>query len=438
MKIQMLAGAAMAALIGIAVPVSAASPSYPSNAKSVAPSADRAVAAFYASRNNAPLWLSGANLEAANQFVAALERAPLDGLANGPDLAARARMLIARGQAGDAGAKAEAERLLSSAWVNYATALRSPMAGMSYADNWVKPRSLTAGQILASAAAAHSLSRHVAEVSAVNPVYSALRDAAWSAAQANGGALDPRVITSLDRARVSPFQNRYIMVDAASARLFMIEDGRIADVMKVIVGKPGQETQTPMVASTIYYATLNPYWHVTDGLVRELIAPNVMKQGAKYLSERGYQLFDRYGDDAQQIDPASVDWPAVAAGRQNIEVRQLPGPANSMGQMKFGFANPYDIYLHDTPRKELFSQADRDLSHGCIRLEDAPRLARWLVGRDPSGSSEAPEQHVALRSPVPIYVTYLTAHAENGGLAFADDIYGRDASAASMQVASLR
>jgi L,D-transpeptidase YcbB len=107
-----------------------------------------------------------------------------------------------------------------------------------------------------------------------------------------------------------------------------------------------------------------------------------------------------------------------------------------MGRVKFGFPNAYDIYLHDTPSKDLFAQDDRDLSHGCIRLQDAERLARWMLGHDPEAVSKAPEQNVALPTPVPIYVTYLTAQARDGQLSFVDDIYGRDAQA--MQVAALR
>jgi len=120
-----------------------------------------------------------------------------------------------------------------------------------------------------------------------------------------------------------------------------------------------------------------------------------------------------------------------------VRVRQLPGPANSMGHVKIGFPNATDIYLHDTPVKEAFAQDDRNLSHGCVRLEDAPRLARWLLGREPLKSGDAPEQNVELPTPVPIYITYLTARADGGQLSFVDDVYGRD-SGAAMQVASLR
>jgi murein L,D-transpeptidase YcbB/YkuD len=132
-------------------------------------------------------------------------------------------------------------------------------------------------------------------------------------------------------------------------------------------------------------------------------------------------------NDDTLLDPAKVDWKAVAAGRETVRVRQLPGPANSMGQLKIGFPNAQDIYLHDTPVKTAFNSDDRGLSHGCIRLEDAERLGRWLLGRDPQATSSAPEQHALLPTPVPIFVTYLTAQVRDGQIAFVDDIYGRDA-----------
>jgi murein L,D-transpeptidase YcbB/YkuD len=433
----MLAGVACAALTILAAPASAAtSPEMPARTVMINASADQAVSAFYASRGNAPFWLrSGADSSAARELVGALERAPLDGLSSGPALAAEAQALLARAQSGDPASLAQADRFLSTAWVLYAQALQTPPAGMTYADNWVAPRRDTPGQILARAAAAPSLAAYVRTVSNVNPLYAQLRDAAWSNMQSNGGQVDPRVLASLDRARDMPFQNRYVMVDTAGAKLYMIEDGRIAGSMKVIVGKSDPSTQTPMLASTIYYATLNPYWHVTPELVRSLIAKNVLDQGLGYLKSKGYQVLSPSGE---MLDPAKVDWHAVAAGQQSVQVRQLPGPANSMGRMKFGFANAADIYLHDTPSKDLFAQDDRSLSHGCVRLEDAEALGRWLLQRDPQAVSSDPELNVPLPTPVPIYVTYLTAQANGGQLSFTDDVYGRDARGATRVVAALR
>jgi len=166
-----------------------------------------------------------------------------------------------------------------------------------------------------------------------------------------------------------------------------------------------------------------------------MIAHNVLSQGPGYLNAHGYQLLSGFGDDPQVLSAGDVDWKAVADGTAQVRVRQLPGPGNSMGHLKFGFANDAGIFLHDTPKKELFASDDRDLSNGCIRLEDAERLGRWLLGRDPSTDSSDPEQHVLLPSPVPVYVTYLTAQAADGRLTYADDVYGRDS---AKELAALR
>ncbi|MGN6059263.1 MAG: L,D-transpeptidase family protein [Sphingomicrobium sp.] len=441
MKKWILAGAASAALTAMPVPALAAAaattPELPAPGSTYGGAADQAVSAFYASRGGAPLWLrGGAQSDAATALMGVLQKAALDGLPSGPALALQAQSLMARASTGDSAALAQADRILSNAWVLYVDALQRPPAGMTYVDKWVAPRRLTPAQILAVAAAQPSLASYVRRMSDVNPVYAQLRDVAWNTMQANGGAVDPRVLTSLERVRDMPFQKRYIIVDAAGAKLYMIEDGQIAGTMKVIVGKAGASTQTPMLASTIYYATLNPYWHVGPELVRSLIAKNTLDQGLGYLKSHGYQVMPADPNDDTLLDPAKEDWHAVAEGRETVRVRQLPGPANSMGHLKFGFANADDIYLHDTPVKTAFNTDDRDLSHGCIRLEDAERLGRWLLGHDPEPTSNEPEQHDLLPTPVPIYLTYLTAQVQNGQLAFVDDIYGRDAQRLA-QIASM-
>lgn len=218
------------------------------------------------------------------------------------------------------------------------------------------------------------------------------------------GTVAPQLyVDSLPNAQI-PLRGRYILVDAASARLYMIEDGRVRDSMKVIVGKP--ESPTPELRSVINYETLNPYWHVSEDLTRNLIAANVLKQGKTYLTDRGYQVVSKWAPDAEVIPPESVDWEAVAAGREKILVRQLPGPANSLGNYKFDLPDGDGIYLHDTPKKELFALDARNLSHGCVRLEDARKLAQWLLGKDPPPGSR-PEEHVLLPKPVPITISYL-------------------------------
>jgi murein L,D-transpeptidase YcbB/YkuD len=431
----MLAGAVCAALTILCAPATAQTTPPQRAPAQFSSTVDQAVSALYASRQGAPLWLRNGAGNAAHDLIGMLHRAPLDGLAGGPSFAAAPQALIGRAQAGDPEALERADRLLSTAWVLYVQALQRPPADMTYADKWAKPRRDTPYDTLARTSAAPSLPAYVHSVSAVNPIYEQLRDVAWAQMQTNGGQIDSRVRTSLDRIRTNPFQKRYVVVDAGAARLYMIENDRIVDSMKVIVGKPS--AQTPILASVIYYTTLNPYWNVPPDLVQKLTAQRVLEQGFSYLKTRGYQVITKYGDDAELIDPAKVDWKAIADGRETVAVRQLPGPANSMGHMKFGFPNAADIYLHDTPERNLFGESNRNLSNGCIRLEDAGRFARWLLGHDPVANSNEPEQHLLLPQPVPIYLTYLTAQASGGELSFVDDVYGLDTQRGE-EVATLR
>ena len=223
------------------------------------------------------------------------------------------------------------------------------------------------------------------------------------------GSIAPQMyVDSLPGAQI-PQHGRFVLVDAASARLYMIEDGRVQDSMKVIVGKP--DTPTPALKDVLNYETINPYWHVTPDLTRTLIAANVLKQGPSYLTQHGYQILSGWGPDAHTIAPESVDWNAVAAGTAQVYVRELPGPANSLGHYKFELPHGDGIYLHDTPRKELFAQDQRALSHGCVRLEDAEKLARWLLGKDPPQATP-PEEHVLLPKPVPITISYLDPRSQ--------------------------
>lgn len=223
------------------------------------------------------------------------------------------------------------------------------------------------------------------------------------------GSIAPQLYVDSVAGAQIPLHGRYVLVDAASARLYMIEDGHVQDSMRVIVGK--RETPTPALRDVINYETLNPYWHVPADLTRTLIAANVLKQGPSYLAQHGYQVVSAFGQAAQVLSPDSVDWKAVAAGDAAIYVRELPGPANSLGHFKFDLPHGEGIYLHDTPKKELFAEDQRDLSHGCVRLEDAQRLARWLLGKDPPAAS-VPEENVLLPRPVPITISYLDPRSQ--------------------------
>ena len=236
------------------------------------------------------------------------------------------------------------------------------------------------------------------------------------------------LMINMERARRLPAPGelkRHIIVDAGSAKVLMYDNDTLVDSIRAVVGS--NETQTPMMAALIRYANVNPYWNVPPELVTSLIAPNVLKQGMTYLKDRRYEVLADWSDEAQAIDPTTIDWPAVAEGRKVIRVRQLPGGGNSMGQVKFMMPNDFGIYLHDTPNKALFAEEDRWISNGCIRVEDAQRLAGWLMGGLPRSPDPDRPLRVNMPEPVPVYITYLTAAATPTGIAFRNDPYKRDA-----------
>jgi murein L,D-transpeptidase YcbB/YkuD len=235
----------------------------------------------------------------------------------------------------------------------------------------------------------------------------------------------------MDRLRMLPATGRYVLVNAAAQRLEMIDNGRVVDQMKVVVGKA--KNPTPVMAAFIRYAALNPYWEVPPDLAAERIAPNVVNEGLGYLKKHGYVVLSDWGATPQTIDPSTVDWKAVADGTIQIRVRQNPGPYNAMGRMKFMFPNREGVYLHDTPDKQLLQEAARLFSGGCVRLEDAPRLSKWMFGETLNPKGAGPDERVDLDKPIPVYIAYLTAMPEDGRIAFYDDIYGRDQAALAEQ-----
>ena len=246
-----------------------------------------------------------------------------------------------------------------------------------------------------------------------------------------GGAHYEHVLMiNMERARRLPAPGelkRHIVVDAGSAMVFMYENGALVDSMRAIVG--ANETQTPMMAALIRYANVHPYWNVPPSLNVKLVAPRVLEQGLGYLSERKYEVFADWAENAPQLDPASVDWQAVKDGRLAVRIGRRPGPGNSMGDIKFMMPNDLGIYLHDTPDKSVFAKGERWVSNGCVRLEDAHRMAAWLFGAMPKGGDSDVEERVELSAPVPVFVTYLTAEARGDDVLFRADRYHRDAPA---------
>ncbi|QPQ55248.1 L,D-transpeptidase family protein [Allosphingosinicella flava] len=383
------------------------------------------IRAFYKARDYRPLWIRGGALRPeAAQLLEIIRNADLDGL-DPTDYKPRAiASLIEDARGGSPGALAEAEIRLSQALADYARdAARPARVDVHYVDANLAPVRPSRRDILDGAAAAPSLKAHLDTIGWMHPLYGKLR-----AALAHGGlnGAQRRVLRlNLERARALPArQDRYVLVDAAAQRLYLYENGRERDSMRVIVGKESQ--QTPMMAGYIRYTMVNPYWNVPPDLVAERIAPHVLSDGLSYLDSRGYEILSDWSAAPRVVDPATIDWRAVSNGGVQLRVRQKPGPYNAMGRMKFMFPNDLGVYLHDTPDKDIFGNSDRRASAGCVRLEDAPRLARWLFGKPLTVPRGGTEQQVNLPRPVPVYITYMTAGPEKDRIAFRKDIYGRD------------
>jgi murein L,D-transpeptidase YcbB/YkuD len=391
-----------------------------------------------AAHDRAPSWFADGEPRAALGLIDLLVTSRIDGL-DPSQFDIRALQRAVRRAADKPAARAAADAALTEAFVRYVGALRAvnPSREWTIVDRETVPGRPDAAAMLRQAAQGGSLEGFVAAMPWMHESYAGLRRALVEAEQGGDLATAARLRLNLDRARLLPGAEtpRYVLVNAAAQRLYLYENGKVVDWMRVIVGKATQPT--PMMAALIRYTAVNPYWNLPDDLVAERIAPHVVKEGLPYLKAQGYVVLSDWTDEAKRVDPATIDWAAVLAGRTEIRMRQNPGPANAMGRMKFMFPNAAGVYLHDTPNKELLNAPARLASAGCVRLEDAPRLARWLYGRPlVVTKGMKPEQHVDLERPVPVYLAYLTAVPNGGQIVTYDDIYGRDRTGGDARLAA--
>jgi murein L,D-transpeptidase YcbB/YkuD len=427
---SLLLVAAAVASAALATPAAAQAPRGPYDISVALKGADidsREIRQFYQARGFRPLWVRGNQLAPeAFRLLELIDSAGLDGVEPRRLRPAKLEAALRRADDGSPGDLARAEVALSEAFANYVQATRRPHAPeIRYESEALAPVVPTKKAALDAAAAAPSLTGYFQTMAWMHPLYAQLREAL-----ANPNIdhdQDALLRVNMERVRAIPANpsDRYVLVDAASSRLWMYENGKVRDTMRVVVGKSDQ--QTPMLAGFIRHAITNPYWNVPPDLVQTRIAPAVLKEGLGHLKVNRYEILSDWTDKATVLSPSSIDWRAVAAGRRELRVRQLPGKTNSMGMAKFMFPNDLGIYLHDTPDKHLMKRADRQLSSGCVRLEDATRFARWLFKKPLVAPSAKPEQTVNLPEPVPVYITYLTAMPEAGRIAYRSDIYRRDA-----------
>ncbi len=227
------------------------------------------------------------------------------------------------------------------------------------------------------------------------------------------------------------FGARYILVNIPSFRMSVIENGKPVIESNVVVGR--QERQTPTFTANMAYLVLSPKWYVPRSIAVKDKLPK-LRRNPYALAGQGIRVYNSAG---QQINPGAVNWSAVGAGNFNYQLRQDAGPRNALGGIKFMFPNPYNVYLHDTPSRSLFSRSQRTFSSGCIRISNPVELAEYLLKHDPKWSKDAiktaaasgKQRVVTLPQQIPVYLLYWTVWAdENGDIQFRDDIYQRDKS----------
>jgi murein L,D-transpeptidase YcbB/YkuD len=417
-------------MLGVAASLAAAPAMFaaPAHAATMAVPQGQGVDDFYAIRQHQPLWYqNGQPTAAAQALLALLNTASVDGIDPEGFKVDDIRKAMKRASKGHADDVAKADMLLSTAFASYVRQLKNPpVTGLQYIDPALRLGPPSPLKALQDAARAPSLTNYVATMGWMNPEYVQLRRALMTG-QYNGDKQRAILAINLQRARILPTdQKRYLVVNTATQRLYMYEGDKLADSMKVVVGQERPDRKTPTMAGYLYYAALNPYWNVPPDLVWDDVGKYVDEYGLSYLKSRGYEVLSDWSDNATPVDPSTIDWKAVEDGSVQIRVRQLPGKENFLGKVKYNFTNPYGVYLHDTPRKELLDKDQRLFSGGCIRLEDADRLGRWLFGHQLQATSDDPEIKVKLDQPIPVYVVYMTAVPNGSSITYMDDVYGWD------------
>jgi murein L,D-transpeptidase YcbB/YkuD len=390
------------------------------------------VADFYRARGGRPLWLSPTSGNAARDLLQLLATAQADNLNPNRYRVGNLSKAVNAASTGNPAAVQRAETMLSQAFVAYVRdTRRDPNVGIIYVDSELKPGPPAPRALLEAAASAPSLTDYVDQMRWMSPIYTQLRQAIASRMYLT--EQQRRVLAvNLERARALPAGgHRDVIINPAAQRLYMYENGVVVDQMRVVAGRPDPIAQTPMMSAYIRYAALNPYWNSPADITAKRLAPTILKEGRAYFKNRGYELLSDWSDHARVINPMSIDWRAVAAGRVQARLRQKPGPANSMGKMKFMFPNAQGIWLHDTPEKEKLDEAARLASNGCVRLADAPRFGQWLFGYRLKPQGARPEQKVLLPKPIPLYISYLTAVPSGTSITYLDDMYGRDSAQGS-------
>lgn len=243
----------------------------------------------------------------------------------------------------------------------------------------------------------------------------------------NGPKADTeKLLHNIERLRWLPrnLGTRHVFVNQAAYEAQVVENGRTVWESRVIVGKP--LTQTSVFNDEMEYVVFNPSWGVPPSIIRNEYLPR-LRRDPGYLDRIGFKVVNQ---DGKVVPSRSVSW-ASYGSKVPFGVHQPPGEDNALGEIKFLFPNKHDIYMHDTPNRDLFERDVRAFSHGCVRVQNPREFAAVILGWTPEDVAAhietASSETVKLKDKLPVHLAYFTAWPDAGGqMRYFKDIYGRD------------
>lgn len=245
-----------------------------------------------------------------------------------------------------------------------------------------------------------------------------------------------QIAVNMERMRWMPkhMGDKYVVVNIPSAMLWAVEGGKVALEMPVIVGKP--ERPTPIFRSEITGMRFNPDWTIPPTIKRKDILPKI-REDAGFLYSRNIALSTVRDGKRVTIDPASIDWSTISSRElHQIDMVQIPGENNPLGQYRVLMPNIHNVYLHDTSNPEMFDKPGRAFSSGCMRMKEPGKMAEFILHTQPGWNAERINKSVAsqrrtdvpIEARIPVYTVYYSAWLDKTGeIIYGSDIYGRDA-----------
>ena len=429
-------------------------------AGSAASAADRedraALAQFYAARQHGPLWVSAAGLTpAAQAVIAELRRADDWGLEASafqlPNGSPSPGSELSHAQG------AQWESALSLAVLKYARHARGSRADPATLSKFLdrKPPLLDPRQVMEAIAKADAPDAYLRSLHPQHPQFEALRQkylalrggpappadrdgasAGAKSAQARPAALAPapsarKLLVNLEEWRWMPetLGDFYIWVNIPEFTLRVVKGGNIIHAERVVVGK--RDTPTPVFSQNLEQIIFHPSWGVPESIKQQDVLPSLIRGSTRIFTF--YHLRIQRG--GRDIDPASIDW--STADIRNFHIYQPPGENNVLGNLKFRFPNKHDVYMHDTPQKNLFNADVRAFSHGCMRVRHPERLAELVLAEDQGwpanrvdaafGPGGVQNNQINIERTIPVHITYFTAAVDvDGKLKLFADVYDHE------------